>query len=213
LKALGAVCTDSMSNWVLFSRISGQMPRGRLLGCTTPCLGSSSQAFAAVQAGLPPDVSHATIGPSTPIFTSNNNNASSSTYPAAASPAPSTSRRTASACYCTSAHCQHSLIARTGLSDTLPACDWACSKSACLLRSHNSSMSASPTSKHVRTASPALPKSSAGYSVAPLQLPIHGNDEPRRTSIAFQAHRNSSLPRGSPRPRERRRLSSPPPPP
>ncbi|OAL00533.1 adenine nucleotide alpha hydrolases-like protein [Phaeosphaeriaceae sp. SRC1lsM3a] len=77
-------------------------------------------------------------------------------------------------------------------------------------------MSASPTSKAARNASPAARKSSAGYAVSPLQLPItgqHGLDEPRRPSIQFLAHRNASLPRGSPKPRQRRRLSSPPPPP
>ncbi|KAH3946232.1 hypothetical protein HBH53_130120 [Parastagonospora nodorum] len=77
-------------------------------------------------------------------------------------------------------------------------------------------MSASPTSTQARNASPAPHKTSVGYAVSPLQLPVSrspGMDEPRRPSIQFLAHRNSSLPRGSPKPRQRRRLSSPPPPP
>ncbi|KAF1920952.1 hypothetical protein BDU57DRAFT_435499 [Ampelomyces quisqualis] len=77
-------------------------------------------------------------------------------------------------------------------------------------------MSASPTSKHARNASPAVRKTSAGSAVSPLQLQVSrqlGLDEPRRPSIQFLAHRNASLPRGSPKPRQRRRLSSPPPPP
>ncbi|KAF2633953.1 adenine nucleotide alpha hydrolases-like protein, partial [Macroventuria anomochaeta] len=51
---------------------------------------------------------------------------------------------------------------------------------------------------------------------SPLLLPTRGSlsqEEPRRSSIQFLAHRNSSLPRGSPKPKQRRRLSSPPPPP
>ncbi|RYN41755.1 hypothetical protein AA0113_g4647 [Alternaria arborescens] len=77
-------------------------------------------------------------------------------------------------------------------------------------------MSASPTSRDGRHASPAPRKSSASYKVSPLQLPTGGHlaqDKIRQPSIQFLAHRNSSLPRGAPRPRERRRLSSPPPPP
>ncbi|KAI4698286.1 uncharacterized protein J4E84_001422 [Alternaria hordeiaustralica] len=77
-------------------------------------------------------------------------------------------------------------------------------------------MSASPTSRDGRHASPAPRKSSGPYKVSPLQLPTGGHlaqDEVRRPSIQFLAHRNQSLPRGQPRPRERRRLSSPPPPP
>ncbi|KAF1830783.1 adenine nucleotide alpha hydrolases-like protein [Decorospora gaudefroyi] len=77
-------------------------------------------------------------------------------------------------------------------------------------------MSASPTSKQGQPASPAVPTSPASYAVSPLQLPTSGlltPDEARRPSIQFLAHRNTSLPRGTPRPRERRRLSSPPPPP
>ncbi|KAF1842132.1 adenine nucleotide alpha hydrolases-like protein [Cucurbitaria berberidis CBS 394.84] len=77
-------------------------------------------------------------------------------------------------------------------------------------------MSASPTSKDVRHASPATRKSPAAYTVSPLLLPVSGHlsqDEPRRSSIQFLPHRNGSLPRGSPKSREKRRLSSPPPPP
>ncbi|KAF1947587.1 adenine nucleotide alpha hydrolases-like protein [Clathrospora elynae] len=76
-------------------------------------------------------------------------------------------------------------------------------------------MSASPTSKNARHASPAARKSTAPYKMSPLLLPAGGlsQDEIRRPSIQFLAHRNTSLPRGSPKPRERRRLSSPPPPP
>ncbi|CAO2648053.1 Nn.00g089750.m01.CDS01 [Neocucurbitaria sp. VM-36] len=77
-------------------------------------------------------------------------------------------------------------------------------------------MSTSPTSKDVRHTSPAARKSPAAYTVSPLLLPISGQvsqDEPRRPSIQFLAHRNTSLPRGAPKPREKRRLSSPPPPP
>ncbi|KAF2852951.1 adenine nucleotide alpha hydrolases-like protein [Plenodomus tracheiphilus IPT5] len=76
-------------------------------------------------------------------------------------------------------------------------------------------MSGSPTSQAARHASPAPRKSSAPYKVSPLLLPTGGRDleEPRRPSIQFLAHRNTSLPRGNPKPREKRRLSSPPPPP
>ncbi|KAI8937376.1 hypothetical protein NX059_006580 [Plenodomus lindquistii] len=76
-------------------------------------------------------------------------------------------------------------------------------------------MSGSPTSQGVRHASPAPRKSSAPYKVSPLLLPTGGRDaeEVRRPSIQFLAHRNQSLPRGNPKPREKRRLSSPPPPP
>ncbi|KAH7380790.1 hypothetical protein BKA66DRAFT_465467 [Pyrenochaeta sp. MPI-SDFR-AT-0127] len=77
-------------------------------------------------------------------------------------------------------------------------------------------MSASPTSRGARHASPAARKSLQAYTVSPLLLPTgaqHLQDEVRRPSIQFLAHRNSSLPRGSPKPREKRRLSSPPPPP
>lgn len=76
-------------------------------------------------------------------------------------------------------------------------------------------MSASPKSAGVGPASPAARKSSAPYKVSPLLLPTGGRDieEPRKSSIQFLAHRNTSLPRGNPKPREKRRLSSPPPPP
>jgi hypothetical protein len=74
------------------------------------------------------------------------------------------------------------------------------------------SMSASPKDQSSRNASPA-PR----QGVSPLLLPIRAGslsqEEPRRSSIQFLAHRNSSLPRGSPKPKQRRRLSSPPPPP
>jgi len=71
-------------------------------------------------------------------------------------------------------------------------------------------MSGSPTPTGARAR-----KSSAPYKVSPLLLPtgIREAEEPRRPSIQFLAHRNSSLPRGNPKPREKRRLSSPPPPP
>ncbi|KAF9697147.1 hypothetical protein EKO04_004600 [Ascochyta lentis] len=76
-------------------------------------------------------------------------------------------------------------------------------------------MSTSPKSRLPRNASPA-PR----QGVSPLLLPTRGSlslslsqDEPRRSSIQFLTHRNSSLPRGSPKPKQRRRLSSPPPPP
>ncbi|KAH8732432.1 hypothetical protein GQ44DRAFT_602423 [Phaeosphaeriaceae sp. PMI808] len=78
-------------------------------------------------------------------------------------------------------------------------------------------MSESPTSKHVQNASPSTgKKTSVGYAVGPLLLSASGQkglDEPRRPSIQFLAHRNASLPRGSPKSRQCRRLSSPPPPP
>lgn len=76
-------------------------------------------------------------------------------------------------------------------------------------------MSGSPTPQGSRPASPAPLKSSGPYKVSPLLLPTGGKDaeEPRRPSIQFLAHRNASLPRGNPKPREKRRLSSPPPPP
>ncbi|KAH9877096.1 hypothetical protein IAQ61_002459 [Plenodomus lingam] len=72
------------------------------------------------------------------------------------------------------------------------------------------SMGGSPT---LQPASPASP--TAQYRVSPLLLPTGAkdNEEPRRPSIQFLAHRNTSLPRGNPKPREKRRLSSPPPPP
>ncbi|KZM18294.1 uncharacterized protein EKO05_0005146 [Ascochyta rabiei] len=74
-------------------------------------------------------------------------------------------------------------------------------------------MSASPKDRLSRNASPA-PR----QGVSPLLLPTRGSlslaqEEPRRSSIQFLAHRNSSLPRGSPKSKQRRRLSSPPPPP
>ncbi|KAF3036114.1 hypothetical protein E8E11_005147 [Didymella keratinophila] len=73
-------------------------------------------------------------------------------------------------------------------------------------------MSASPKDRSSRNASPA-PR----QGVSPLLLPTRAGslsqEEPRRSSIQFLAHRNSSLPRGSPKPKQRRRLSSPPPPP
>ncbi|KAJ4993877.1 universal stress protein family [Stagonosporopsis vannaccii] len=73
-------------------------------------------------------------------------------------------------------------------------------------------MSQSPKDRASRNASPA-PR----QVVSPLLLPSRAGslsqEEPRRSSIQFLAHRNSSLPRGSPKPRQRRRLSSPPPPP
>ena len=77
------------------------------------------------------------------------------------------------------------------------------------------SMSASPRDRLSRNASPA-PRQ--GGSPSPLLLPTRAGSlsqqEPRRSStIQFLAHRNSSLPRGSPKPRQKRRLSSPPPPP
>jgi hypothetical protein len=77
------------------------------------------------------------------------------------------------------------------------------------------SMSASPKDRLSRNASPA-PRQ--GVNPSPLLLPIRAGslsqEEPRRSStIQFLAHRNSSLPRGSPKPRQKRRLSSPPPPP
>ncbi|KAF3007423.1 hypothetical protein E8E13_003108 [Curvularia kusanoi] len=75
-------------------------------------------------------------------------------------------------------------------------------------------MSASPRDRSSRNASPA-PRQ--GVNPSPLLLPTRAGslsqEEPRRSSIQFLAHRNSSLPRGSPKPRQRRRLSSPPPPP
>ena len=67
-------------------------------------------------------------------------------------------------------------------------------------------------------ASPAPPKSPAPNATSPL-LPLPNDARPaleetrRPSTIQFLAHRNASLPRGTPRPRERRRLSSPPPPP
>lgn len=71
-------------------------------------------------------------------------------------------------------------------------------------------MSGSPTSTGV-----GVRKSSAPYKTSPLLLATGGKEgeEPRRPAIQFLAHRNSLLPRGNPKPREKRRLSSPPPPP
>jgi hypothetical protein len=77
------------------------------------------------------------------------------------------------------------------------------------------SMSASPKTHLSRNASPARGKPAAG--TGSLLLPTGASsaqEEPRRGStIQFLAHRNSSLPRGNPKPRAKRRLSSPPPPP
>ncbi|USP74083.1 hypothetical protein yc1106_01357 [Curvularia clavata] len=78
-------------------------------------------------------------------------------------------------------------------------------------------MSASPKTTDGRHASPAPGNSSGPWPSSPLQAPngakpaLEGLRRP--STIQFLAHRNSSLPRGTPRPRERRRLSSPPPPP
>ncbi|KAF1932564.1 adenine nucleotide alpha hydrolases-like protein, partial [Didymella exigua CBS 183.55] len=76
----------------------------------------------------------------------------------------------------------------------------------------HASMSASPKDRSSRNASP-VPR----QGVSPLLLPTRAGslskEEPRRSSVQFLAHRNSSLPRGSPKPKQRRRLSSPPPPP
>ncbi|KAH6616286.1 hypothetical protein C7974DRAFT_41809 [Boeremia exigua] len=73
-------------------------------------------------------------------------------------------------------------------------------------------MSTSPKNRAGRNASPTVRQ-----VASPLMLPTRAgslsHEEPRRSSIQFLAHRNSSLPRGSPKPKQRRRLSSPPPPP
>ena len=100
---------------------------------------------------------------------------------------------------------QHSLHLRLGLLNALV-----------LYTFPDTRMSASPTAKAIRHAAPAPHKSPTSYAVSPLLLPTgsqHLQDEIRRPSIQFLAHRNTSLPRGNPKPREKRRLSSPPPPP
>ncbi|PSN71870.1 hypothetical protein BS50DRAFT_597376 [Corynespora cassiicola Philippines] len=83
-------------------------------------------------------------------------------------------------------------------------------------------MSASPTSRPPKNASPAANNTAsrqAVQTVSPMLPPTasataDSQDPTRRPSIQFLAHANSALPRGSPKQgRERRRMSSPPPPP
>lgn len=127
-------------------------------------------------------------------------------------------QRTTSSVTCKSPRCTHDLCHRTSFTLAVPAIGLTSSHLPSQI-AHNRRMSASPTPPTLaRNASSPAPtsKTSATYTVSPLQLPANkqlGQDEPRRPSIQFLPHRNTSLPRGNPKPGQRRRLSSPPPPP